>query len=112
MRATQGQRAMIAAEVSNLENWDDERRSITTSQKAMAHAILFPVAPTAAERGAKGGRGNKAAAVSAGAFGDTLLRHARAVIAYAPPGPRRIRLRLAVSWVWPPLAFNSFGSRR
>jgi hypothetical protein len=49
--------------------------------------MLFPKAPTAQERGAKGGRGNKgdkAPAATAGAFGDTLLKQARAVYRYSP----------------------------
>jgi len=49
--------------------------------------MLFPKAPTAQERGAKGGRGNKgdkAPAATAGAFGDTLLKQARAVMRLTP----------------------------
>jgi hypothetical protein len=33
-----------------------ERRNITKGQKAMGYAMLFPVAPTAQERGARKGK--------------------------------------------------------
>ena len=72
----------------------NERRNITKGQKAMAHAILFPEAPTAQERGAEGGRGNKgdkAPAATAGAFGDTLLKQARAVLRHTPELAEKVR---------------------
>jgi hypothetical protein len=63
----------------------NERRSITKGQKAMAHAMLFPVAID------KGGRGyKKTPAQNAGVFSDTLLKQARAVLAYSPE-LRRLR---------------------
>jgi hypothetical protein len=62
----------------------NERRNITKGQKAMAYAKLFPKAPTAAERGAKGGRGNKSSPTELGSFSDELLRQARAVYRYSP----------------------------
>jgi hypothetical protein len=64
-----------------------KRLAITAGQKAMGYARLFPKAPTAQERGAIGGRGNKgdkAPAATAGAFGDTLLKQARAVMRLTP----------------------------
>jgi hypothetical protein len=64
----------------------NERRSITKGQKAMAHAMLFPVAID------KGGRGyKKTPAQNAGVFSDTLLKQARAVLAYSPELARRVR---------------------
>jgi hypothetical protein len=55
-------------------------RDITAGLKAMAQAILFPKAPTAQERGAKGGRGNKALEVTSRAFSTKLLQQARIVL--------------------------------
>jgi hypothetical protein len=57
----------------------------------MAYAILFPNAPTAAERGAKGGRGKKAAPATGGAFGVELLRQARAVYRHTPELAIKVR---------------------
>jgi ParB-like nuclease domain len=60
----------------------NERRNITKSQKAMAHAILFPEAPTAAERGAMGGKGNKAVEKN-NSFDKSQLSQARAILAHS-----------------------------
>lgn len=68
----------------------NERRNISAGQKAMAYALLFPTAPTPAERGAKGGKGNKAVQPP-NSFSKALLSQARIVLEYSRPLALEVR---------------------
>ena len=59
----------------------------------MAHAILFPTAPTAAERGAKKGKSSLVAKELP--FSEALLSKARAVYRYSAIGRFRIASTIA-----------------
>jgi hypothetical protein len=69
-------------------------RNLTKSQKAMACAMIYPDADDASERGAKGGRGNKAVSPQ-NSFSNARLSLARTVLSHSPDRARAVLAGIA-----------------